>query len=940
MNKKLLTAIFFFFITFQAISQNGIVSGRVFDQNSNESLIGVNILYGKGLGTVTDINGKYKLQLPYGEYTLQVSYVGYTNQDVKVVVSKLPLVVDISLFTITLSEVNIVADVARQRETPVAFSNISPLKLQEQLAGRDIPMLLNSTPGVYSSQMGGGDGDARITIRGFSARNVGVLLDGVPVNDMENGIVYWSNWFGLDNVTRSIQIQRGLGASKLALPSVGGTVNIITKGIDERKGGVLKQEIGNDGFFNTSFGYNSGKLKSGFGFTLAASYKQGDGWVNHAWTKGYFLYGKIDKSIGKHILSFAAYGAPQSHAQRSYNLPAAVYNKEWAEKNGVDSTDLTRYKPSAWKNNAFSYDQGVKFNQHWGEYETYTINNYNVYSPEGVPLADTISRGSFASKNERVNEYFKPQFTLKDFWTVSNKLSISNIAYLSLGTGGGIRAKNNLTVLPNGQMDIQSMYDYNSFHTITKLDTFYSKTLRSAGNFLIERKNNHKWFGLLSTANYYFTPEITMAGGFDIRSYQGSHFEEIYDLVGADYVKDASDQSMSYLNPDGTFDFKKAMRYKGDKINYYNDGIVRWGGLFYQAEYKKDKLTSFINATIARTAYKRVDYFKPDSLQETAWKYINGFTLKVGANYNLTKNFSTFVNLGYLNKAPRFNNVFDNNNKLFREIKNEVVQAVEMGIAYRSPAFSANLNAYFTNWLNKPVDYAPAVNITEYIPDPNNPDSLIAGQSAVYYANINGLAALHKGIEVDFAWVITDKLRMQGLFSLGDWKWNSADTVRVQDDNGKTVLKQYLNAKGLHVGDAAQFQLGAELRYEPIKDLYFSGNITYFDKYYSNFDPMSYDQASPANSANFDENGNPVDPWLIPSFYLIDFHAGYNYKINFRYKLQFRLNVLNAMDAIYVADADDNSRNIGQPFNSHDARSAAVFFGLGRRYTVSVAFQF
>lgn len=940
MNKKILLSIIFAMSMFYAFPQNGVVTGRVFDKTNNESLIGVNILYSKGKGTVTDINGKYRLQLPNGSYTLQVSYVGYINQEIKVEITNKPLVVDVSMQTVTLSEVNIVADVARQRETPVAFSNITPLKLQEQLAGRDIPMLLNQTPGVYASQMGGGDGDARITIRGFSARNVGVLLDGVPVNDMENGIVYWSNWFGLDNVTRSIQVQRGLGASKLALPSVGGTVNIITKGIDERQGGILKQELGNDGFFNTSFGYNSGKMKSGFGYTLAASYKQGDGWVNHAWTKGYFFYGKVDKSIGKHILSFAAYGAPQSHAQRSYNLPAAVYNKEWAQNQGVDSTDLTRYKPSAWKGNNFTYDQGVKFNQHWGEYETYTINNYNVYSPEGAPLADTSSRGSFANKNERINEYFKPQFTFKDFWTVNSKLSISNIAYLSLGSGGGIRAKNNLTVLPNGQMDFQSMYDYNSFHTITKLDTFYSKTLRSAGNFLVERKNNHRWFGLLSTANYSFSPEITMAGGIDIRSYQGRHFEEIYDLVGADYVKDASDASVSYLNPNGTFNFKKAMRYKGDKISYFNDGLVNWGGLFYQAEYKKNNLTGFVNMTVARTAFKRVDLFKPDSLQQTDWKYINGYTFKAGANYNVSKNFSAFVNLGHLDKAPRFNNVFDNNNKLYRDIKNEVVNAIEGGIAFRSPTFSANLNAYYTNWLNKPVDYAPIVSITEYMPDPNNPDSLIAGQSSSFYANINGLAALHKGIEVDFAWVITEKIRMQGLFSLGDWKWNSADTVRVQDDNGKTVLTQYLNAKGLHVGDAAQFQVGAELRYEPIKDLYFSGNVTYFDKYYSNFDPMSYDKANAANAANFDENGNPVDPWLIPSFYLIDLHAGYIYRINARYKLQLRLNVLNMMDAIYVADADDNSRNIGQPFNTHDARSAAVFFGLGRRYTASIAFQF
>lgn len=930
MRKNSTLILFFLFFSILVNAQKGLVSGIVTDSISGESLIGVNIIYGKGLGIVTDINGKYEIQLPYGDYVLNISYVGYISLESKIRISTTPLVQNFGLSNITLSEVVIVADVAKQRETPVAFSNITPLKIQEQLAGRDIPMLLGTTPGIYATQMGGGDGDARITIRGFSARNVGVLLDGVPVNDMENGTVYWSNWFGLDAVTRNIQVQRGLGASKLALPSVGGTINILTKGIDERQGGSLKQEFGSDGYLNTSFGYNSGKLANGIGFTVAGCYKRGDGWVDHTWSKAFFLYGKVDKSIGKHIISVAAYGAPQSHGQRSYNLPAAVYDKQWAMDHGVDSMAMSKYKPGAWKNNAFTYDHGLKFNQHWGQIETYTINNYNKYDTEGNSLADTINRGSFEGKSERVNEYLKPQFTLKDFWTINRRFSLSNIAYLSIGKGGGIRAKNNLTVLPNGEMDFQSVYDYNSFHAISKTDQFYSSTLRTAGNFLVERKNNHRWFGLLSTFNYTFSPSITMAGGIDIRDYKGIHYEEIYDLIGADYIKDASDQSVSYLNPDGTFNYKKAMRFKGDKLNYYNDGLVRWGGAFYQAEYKKEHISAFINLTEAETGYKRVDHFKPDSLQETAWKWINGYTIKSGANYNITKHFSAFINVGYLNKAPRFSNVYDNNNNLFRDIKNEQVRALELGLAFGSPKFSINVNSYYTNWLNRPVDYAPAVSIV---------DSL-GGQATTFFANINGLAAIHKGIEVDFAWILTDQIRVQGILSFGDWKWNSADSVRVRDDFGKTVLTQYLNAKGLHVGDAAQFQAGGEVRYQPLRDLYISGNITFFDKYYSNFDPMSYDASNAANAANFDADGNPVDPWQIPSYSLIDVHAGYTYKMSKKYRLQFRANVLNLFNTVYVSDADDNSRNIGQSYNMHDARSAAVFFGLGRRYTMSVAFQF
>jgi len=935
MKKALLSIIIILIATGSLFAQKGNIFGTISDANTGETLIGANIVYGQGKGVSTDANGKFTLQLPYGDYTFSISYAGYLPETRKIKIGSRPYQLDVKLKTTILDEVRVVADIARVRETPVAFTNVLPARISEQIAGRDIPMMLNSTPGVYATQTGGGDGDARISIRGFSDRNVGVLLDGVPVNDMENGIVYWSNWFGLDAVTRNIQVQRGLGASKLALPSVGGTINITTRGIEERRGGSIKQEMGDNGYLSTSFGYNSGKMKHGWGVTAAGTYKQGDGWVEKTWTKAYFLYFKVDKFIGKHIISFSAYGAPQSHGQRSYNMPAACYSTKWARNHGIDSADLTKYKAE------YTFGHGLQYNQHWGTIEEYQITNY------GKPNADTTNRGHFTDKNERINEYFKPQFTLKDFWNASSKLSISNILYMSIGHGGGVRSKYTLGLLPNGEMNFQEAYNVNVFHAPYNYEPLCSSTLKSSTNYLIERNNDHRWIGALSTFNYKFTKDITMSGGVDLRTYKGVHYEKIYDLLGGDYVYDASDKSVNHYNADGTYNFQSAMQKKGDKLNYYNDGLVRWGGFFYQAEYKKERWNAFINLTGARTGYKRVDHFKVDSLQETAWKWINGYTIKGGANYNITSNLGVFMNLGYLNKAPRFSNVFDNNNLLFRDIKNEKVKALELGINFNTPKFSANFNVYYTQWDNRPVDYAPYVTIT---------DSL-TGHSASYSANINGLKALHKGVELEFAWNICQQLKFQGLASIGDWIWNSADSVRVRDDYGKTVLTQYVNAKGLHVGDAAQVQLGGELRFEPFKDLYFSGNITYFDKYYANFDPMSYDASNNTNYSNFthpkdkdgndlkDKNGrsiygNPVDPWKIPAYSLVDFHAGYSYKIFKNYRLQLRANLINALDAMYVSDADDNSKNIGQTFNTHDARSAAVFFGLGRRYTFSIALQF
>ena len=292
--KKIFFLIFLNCLTFSVIAQTNI-SGKVIDASTGEALIGATIMYGKGQGTATDFDGNFSISIPPGERSIKVSYVGYKEINKIITVGNKSQILNFKLKTVLLNEVQVVADIARDRETPVAFSTIPMKQINEELASQDIPMVLNSTPGVYATQSGGGDGDARITIRGFNQRNVAVMIDGIPVNDMENGWVYWSNWFGLDAVTSNIQIQRGLGASKIAIPSVGGTMNILTKGTGNKAGGIVKQSIGSFGKLRTSVGYNSGRMENGWGFTLAGSYKKGNGFVDETWSEGFFYYAKVQK---------------------------------------------------------------------------------------------------------------------------------------------------------------------------------------------------------------------------------------------------------------------------------------------------------------------------------------------------------------------------------------------------------------------------------------------------------------------------------------------------------------------------------------------------------------------------------------------------------------------------------------------------------------------
>ena len=302
----------FFFVALlccaQAFAQNKLI-GRVNDDVTGEAVIGARIELtsddNQTLKAKTDYNGTFQFEnLASGIYQIQLAMVSFDTIRKSININKSLVERNFSMGgSQELEEIKLISNLVKDNQNvPVAITKISLQKITEELASRDLPMLLNGTAGVYATQTGGGDGDARINVRGFDQRNVGVMIDGVPVNDMENGAVYWSNWFGLDAITAQMQVQRGLGATKIAMPSIGGTINIITQGIGNKKGGMVKQEYGTGNFLRTVASYNTGMTKSGWGLTFSSSYKQADGWVEGTQSEGFFGYLKLSKSYKKHLI--------------------------------------------------------------------------------------------------------------------------------------------------------------------------------------------------------------------------------------------------------------------------------------------------------------------------------------------------------------------------------------------------------------------------------------------------------------------------------------------------------------------------------------------------------------------------------------------------------------------------------------------------------------
>ena len=911
------------FWCFSTLAQNTFF-GNVKDDVTGEAVIGARILITSKenettLKAKTDYNGNFKFEnLATGVYQVQLAMISFDTIRKTVNINK-PMVE--RNFTMggsqELEEIRLISNLVKDNQNvPVAITKISLQKITEELASRDLPMLLNGTAGVYATQTGGGDGDARINVRGFDQRNVGVMIDGVPVNDMENGAVYWSNWFGLDAITAQMQVQRGLGATKIAMPSIGGTINIITQGIGNKKGGMVKQEYGTGNFLRTVASYNTGMTKSGWGLTFSTSYKRADGWVEGTQSEGFFGYLKISKSYKNHLFTLSGFAAPQQHGQRSYYQAIQYFDTTRAQDLGA-----------VINTNVQLLDKGIRFNQHWG-YIT-TENGREIL-------------------NERRNFYSKPQLTLKDFWKVNDKLSISNLAYVSVGRGGGSSIFNSGALIRDslGHIDWDQIIQENQVNSLfgtPNVDPTYSPTEIRSSQILLSSINNHFWVGYLGQFNYKFSEKIDFSGGIDFRYYEGRHYQRIENLLGGDYYIDKLDKNSA-----------SPMKRVGDKIakNTFNsdrDGVVQWSGAFGQMEYTSERWSYFVNVSGIVNGYRGIDYFKKRQLdledttlyigysengtnweadsieyngtmytvdsdgleyQKTNWKYLPGFTLKSGIGYNLDKSSTAYVNVGILNRTPQFSNVIDNNtNSFFGEIVNEQIYAVEGGLNFAKKRFGFNVNGYLTNWKNKPFPYGVPV------PDPNDPTESIR-------ININGMDAIHIGGEIDIAYNITKKLNAEFMFSMGNWFWNSSKTVFIPQYDS---LEFTFDAQGVHVGDAAQTALSFSLRYEPFKNAYVKVQGQFFDRYYANFDPFSLQG----------ENGGR-ESWRIPSYYLLNAFAGYRYPLK-NSLLIVGGSVTNLLNSAFIADASNNRND---NYANFDAQSAQVMFGQGLRFNLSLALKF
>ena len=854
--RKIYFTMVVFFMTAVAFSQ-GTITGTVIDGDLNEPLPGASVVVqGTTTGTSTDFDGNFTIEVPNSTGTLVVSYIGYITKRIPFTqtgnISQIVLEPNAEELEGVVVVGTGIIDLANDRQTPIAVSSVPAKIIQEKIGTQDVTMTLVNTPSVYVAGQAGGFGDSNMRVRGFEQDNTAFLLNGQPINGMEDGLMYWSNWSGISDISNGIQIQRGLGSSKLAISSVGGTVNFVTKATEMEEGGFAYASVANNNYLKTTAGYNSGISEKGWGVSAMLTHWQGDGYNEGNYGEGqtYFL------SVGyrpndSHNFNFLITGAPQFHDQNF-------------------TKSISSY-----------LEYGKRYNNNWGVYN-----------------------GQYMT--ERRNFYHKPVANLNWDWNINSTSQLSTVLYASWGRGGGTGNLGNRIRTAEGRIDYNAIYAQNAQVTNGQGVNFGSEDAYITRSSM----NLHSWYGLVTNFEKELTDNLTWNVGADLRTYYGEHFRVVSDFHGLDSWREdirLLDQNNGHQSYGSFGTYKSSVATESyrpsawgitfkdfpeeQKTDYSNDERISYGGLFTQLEYATDAFSAFFQGSVSNQYHQRFDHYQyadeslinGTSSQGTdtplpsnivpgvdSEKVSNfGYNAKGGLNYRVAEKHSFYANVGYYSRQPYHDNIYLNfTNAINPLTENEKIFGLEAGYGFASSIFSANLNLYRTSWKDRVVTSS----------DRDENDVLL-------YTTTFGAEQLHSGVEIDLKVRPAVGLTFNGFASIGDWIYKGESLTRLSDENREILSEEVVDYDGGKVGGAAQLSGGLGAVYNITEMISVDADWRYYDNLYADV-------------------GAIKENLELPSFDILD--AGLTFTmpvgIDKTKSIKIRANVNNVLDEEYLSE--------------------------------------
>lgn len=793
--------------------------------------------------------------------------------------------------------------------------------LESDEQAQEISGLLQSSQDIFVSTAGYTFGQTRYKIRGYESDNTSILMNGVPLNDLETGGAYWSSWGGLNDVTRNQEIGTGIGSSKYGFGEVGGVTNIVTRASTFRKQIKVTYSLTNRNYRNRlMFLYSTGLMENGWAITASGSRRWAqEGYVEGTFYDAYSYFLSVEKKINKkHSIGLIGYGSPNKHG-----------------RNGAGVQEANDYAGTNFYNPYWGYQNGEK-------------------------------------RNASVSNYHQPMFVLTHYWDINTKTTLTSSVFYSFGKGSSTRLDwynvadprpDYYRNLPSDERDFNGytseerkylwendesfrQLDFDHFYFVNRksLFTMYDVDGVEGQNYtgmlsqyVIEaRRNDKSQIGANFNLQEKINEHILLSGGLNLNWYKSFQFKVIDDLLGGDfymnwdkfaerdYAQDADEIQNDLNKPNQVIK-------EGDKFGYDYTANINSYDLFLQANFKYKKIDFFTSGTISytefwRTGHMRNGKFPNDSYGDSEKQSFENFGLKAGGTYKITGRHLIDANLLYLTRAPFFRAAYISprtRNEIVNGLTNEKILSGDLSYLYRSPYIQARATVYYTRFADQIYSRSFYHEVLQSFGN----------------FQMTGIDKIHWGTELGIEGKITQNFTLYGVLGMGQYYYDSNPMATISVDNTAEVLdNRQIYMKGYFDGGFPQTAASAGIKYFSSHYIFAGISINYYDNVYLDINP---DRRSAEGVANYDpeypERENILEQQKEDPGFTLDANIGKSWRIKDK-NISLNFSVNNILDTQDLATGGYEQWRY-DPFDM-DQFPPYRFYLYGRQYFLNINFRF
>ncbi|NOT77241.1 MAG: TonB-dependent receptor [Cyclobacteriaceae bacterium] len=374
-----------FWIPVMAYAQSRVISGSVVESETKEaaSFCHISLLH-TSLGTVSDINGRFQIEIPSGidEPYLLISYVGYKHDTLRVTPERNDYSITLVAEEKTLDEVVItgLSKATIIRENPVAISLISSKLIERTIESNIIDVLSQNVPGLNSVKTG--PNISKPFIRGLGYNRVLTLYDGVRQEGQQ-----WGDEHGIEvdayNIEKA-EVIKGPASLMFGSDALAGVVSLFPYAPEERdgiiRGRFVSEYQSNNGLIGNGIRMSSGGTR--WQWTLSGSYRKAKNYSNAVDGRVYNT-GYDEKNLAASVgykskkgftnVSLTLYDNLQGIPDGSRDSLSRKFTKQIAE----GSFDDVQNRPIVSDTELNSYDISP-LHQHIQHYRAYVTNQYQI----------------------------------------------------------------------------------------------------------------------------------------------------------------------------------------------------------------------------------------------------------------------------------------------------------------------------------------------------------------------------------------------------------------------------------------------------------------------------------------------------------------------------------------------------------------------------------